>query len=339
MKKGLLQAVKILAFIALGLLLLWLAFRQTNFRKLAEDLRNANYSWMIVSLLFGFFAFLGRSRRWVLLIRSIGFRPSLSNTYHAVMTGYLANLALPRLGELTRCVALGKKEKIPVDQLVGTVIIERAFDMLVLFLIMFIVLITSSRQIGELIDESILTPLQNKFVLLFGVTWIFWVVTAMFIAITFWLIIRYRKNLRKIKIFGKMFDIAKGVINGLKSITNLERKGEFILQTAIIWISYTMMTWVVAFSIPSTSHLSFIEAIFLLVIGGLAMSAPVQGGFGVFHYAISRALIILEGVSMEDGLAYAVLAHESQLIWIAVTGTISFFIIFRKSKKERELVD
>jgi hypothetical protein len=90
----------------------------------------------------------------------------------------------------------------------------------------------------------------------------------------------------------------------------------------------------VVFSLKSTSHLTFGDGIFLLVIGGLAMSAPVQSGLGAFHFIISQGLLIVFGIPKEDGLAYALLAHESQLIFVAIIGAISFFVIFRKDRKE-----
>ena len=144
--------------------------------------------------------------------------------------------------------------------------------------------------------------------------------------------IRYKKRLRQIRFFSKIFDVARGIINGLKSITNLKRKWEFLFHTIFIWVNYSLMTWVVVFSLPSTSHLTFGNSIFILVIGGLAMSAPVQGGLGAFHYIVSRGLLVVNGIPLEDGLAYALLTHESQLILVAIIGTISFFIIFRKEK-------
>ena len=131
-----------------------------------------------------------------------------------------------------------------------------------------------------------------------------------------------------------MFDLARGIINGLKTITNLKRKWEFIFLTVFIWINYALMTWVVVFSIESTSHLTFGDSIFLLVIGGLAMSAPVQSGLGAFHYIISRGLLFVKGIPLEEGLVYALLTHESQLIFVAIIGTISFFIIFKRHPKE-----
>lgn len=313
---------------------MWFAFRNVNFTKLAADLKEANYSWLLLSVLFGFFAFVSRARRWVLLINPLGFRPSTRNSFYALMSGYLANIALPRVGEITRCVALGKKEKIPVDQLIGTVVVERTVDFLSLLSIMIYLIFTSGEQINLFLKDSILVPIQQKVISVFGVTWIIWVILSGLMIIALFLVIRYKKKLRKIRFFSKMFDLAKGVINGLKTITNLERKWEFIFHTVFIWVNYALMTWVVVFSIPSTSMLTFKDSIFLLVIGGLAMSAPVQSGLGAFHYIISRGLLFVKGIPLEDGLVYALLTHESQLIFVAITGTISFFIIFRKDKSE-----
>jgi uncharacterized protein (TIRG00374 family) len=332
LRKGILQTTKFIVFLVVGIILLLFAFSNVNFNRLAADLKEADYSWLLLSILFGFIAYVSRARRWVLLINPLGYHPSLKNSFYALMTGYLANLALPRIGEITRCVALGKKEKIPVDQLIGTVVIERTIDFLSLMAIMIFLIITSGDQITIFLRESILDPIQQKVFSIFGSTWILWVVLLVLSVAGLFLLIRFKKRLRKIRFFAKLFDLARGIINGLKTITNLKRKWEFILLTIFIWINYALMTWVVVFSIESTSHLTFNDSIFLLVIGGLAMSAPVQSGLGAFHYIISRGLLIVKGIPLEEGLVYALLTHESQLIFVAIIGTISFFIIFKKDK-------
>jgi len=227
---------------------------------------------------------------------------------------------------------LGKKEKIPVDQLIGTVVIERTIDFLSLLTIMIALIIISSDQIGLFLKESILVPIQQQVLSKFGNTWILGVILFSLGVTILFLMIRFKKDLRKIRFFSKMFDIARGIINGLTTITNLKRKWEFIFHTIFIWINYTLMTWVVVFSLESTSHLTLGDSVFLLVIGGLAMSAPVQSGLGAFHYIIRQGLLIVKGIPVEDGLAYALLTHESQLIFVAIVGAISFFIIFKKDK-------
>jgi uncharacterized protein (TIRG00374 family) len=333
LRKKIIQGLKFLTFLVIGVILLWLAFRNVNFKSLSEGLKEANYYWLILSIIFGFLAFLSRARRWMLLIQPLGHKPTFWHTFYALMAGYLANLALPRIGEITRCVALGKKEQIPADQLFGTVVIERAIDFITLLIIMIIMIFTSGEKINEFLKVSIFIPLREKVFNAFGFSWIIWVTLVVAALIFFYIIIRYRKNLRRFRFFTKIFDIARGIINGFKSIISLERKWEFIFHTVFIWVNYTLMTWVVVFCVDSTSHLTLGDAVFLLVIGGLAMSAPVQSGLGAFHYIISRGLAFVQGVNLEDGLIYAILAHESQLIFVAIVGAISFFIMFGRHQK------
>ena len=114
---------------------------------MAGHFREAKYSWIGISLIFAIYSHISRSRRWILLIEPLNYKPKLWNTFNAVLFGYLANYALPRAGEVTRCISLGKKEKIPVDSLIGTVIVERAIDLLSMFVILFILLIARFRKI------------------------------------------------------------------------------------------------------------------------------------------------------------------------------------------------
>jgi len=329
LRKVFIQFLRFLAFFVVGVFLLWLAFRNVEFQKLIEGLRAADYSWVFLSLLFAFLAYVSRARRWVLLIHPLGFKPSLLNTFYSLMAGYLANLALPRIGEITRCVALGKKEKVPVDQLIGTVVVERAIDLITLLFIMIILIIVRGKEINEFLKESLFIPFRQKVFSVFGFTWIIWLIVIVSFSLIIFLSIKYRKKLRKIRIIAKILDIIKGVINGMKTITSLERKWEFVFHTVFIWINYVLMTWVVVFAIESTSNIGLGDGIFLLVVGGLAMSAPVQSGLGAYHYFISRAIAFIGGLKIEDGLIYAFLTHESQMLLIIIIGTISFFLIYR----------
>ena len=140
MKRSIIQILKFLAFLVVGLLLLWMAFSNINFTKLKQGLLEANYWWLVASIIFALIAYASRARRWVILINPLGYKPSFMNTFYSMMTGYLANIALPRIGEVSKCVALGRKEKIPVDQLIGTVVIERTIDILSLLVILVFML-------------------------------------------------------------------------------------------------------------------------------------------------------------------------------------------------------
>lgn len=333
MKKGIIQILKFLAFLAVGLVLLWLAFRDIDFEDLGKGLREANYLWLIPALTFATLAYLSRARRWNLLIHPLGYKPSFKNSFYAMMTGYLANIALPRIGEISKCVALGKKENIPVDQLIGTVVIERTIDFFSLMVIMVIMLFVDGSTLGPFLVDNIFIPFQLKISQTFGATWVFWLILAFAGFALLLAIYLLRNKLRRIRFFAKIFDTAKGIIHGLKTITRIEHKWEFLFHTIFIWVNYTLMTWVVVFSVKSISHLDLGDGIFLLVIGGLAMTAPVNSGLGAFHFIVSGGLMAVYGVTKEDGLVYAILSHESQLAFGAILGVISFYALVKKKEK------
>lgn len=327
------QIIKLGIFISLSLILLYLAFRNISLTDVFSELRNANYLWVLVAFLASVVAFVSRARRWILLIRPLGYDPGIKPAYHAVMTGYLFNFAAPRLGELTRCVALGRKEKIPVDRLFGTVIAERAFDLISMIIILFIMVLGRGNRMDSFLRESVFMPIGDKITSAFEISAVLTVILVLFLLIVLLMLFIYRERLMRIKAFAKLGDIMKGVFNGLKSFVRMKDKLEFIFHTVLIWSSYIIMTWVIFYALPSTSHLNFSDAVFILVIGSLGMSAPVQGGIGAFHWIVSRGLNVVYDIDLGDGLAYATLSHESQLILIAILGTISFFLILGKSGK------
>lgn len=333
MKKVLFQILKIAGFLALGILLLFFAFRGVAMDELGSTLREANFWWIGLSLFFAFISFFFRARRWVLLIEPLGFKPSFKNTYHSVMIGYLFNFALPRLGEVTRCVTLGKREKIPVDSLFGTVIAERVIDLMMLFLIMLILLVSWMEKFGAFFSQQVFDPLRQKMMDSFGGTAVFWLLIAGSIAVIILLLYLFRKRLVRFVFIRKISNIIRGVFDGLKTIYKMKRKWEFVLHSVLIWFFYIMMTWMVVFSLEETSGLTFIDGMFLLVIGALGMSAPVTAGFGAFHWITSRGLVFVYGLSLEQGGAYAILAHESNSILTIMLGAISYLLLMLTRKK------
>ncbi len=334
MKKTILQILRITGFLSLGILLLYFAFRAIAFNELANILREANFWWIGLSLFFALLSLFSRTRRWVLLIEPLGFKPSFNNTYHSLMIGYLSNFALPRLGEVTRCVTLGKREKIPVDSLIGTVIIERVTDLVMLLMIMVVLIISWADKFGTFFNESIFIPLREKITATFGGMILFWVLVIGTIAVVLLLLYLFRKPLGKIRIVRKIADFLLGILDGLKTIYKMKRKWEFLFHSVLIWFLYIMMTWVVVFAMKETAGLTFVDGIFLLVIGGLGMSAPVTAGFGAFHWIVSRGMVFVFGLTLEQGGAYAILAHESNSILLILLGALSYILLMTTYKKK-----
>jgi len=333
LKKTVIQILKIAAFLALGILLLYFAFRGVAFDELSSTLQKVNFWWIGLSLVFAGISFFSRARRWMLLIEPLGFKPSFKNTYHSLMVGYLSNYALPRLGEVTRCVTLGNREKIPVDSLFGTVIAERVIDLLMLMLILLVLLISWMEKFGAFFGEQVMQPLQEKLMELFGGTWLFWLMVGAAIFFLFLFIYLFRMRLAHFSLLRKISNFLKGILEGLKSIYRMKRKWEFILHSVLIWFLYILMAWVVVFALEELSGLTFIDGMFLLVIGGLGMSAPVTAGFGAYHWITSRGLMFVYGFSLETGSAYAILAHESNSLLTILLGAMSYMILMLSRKK------
>jgi uncharacterized protein (TIRG00374 family) len=303
LKKSLKQTGRAVLFISLAILLLWISFRDINFSDLMMSLRKAHYLWLLPAAIVSVIAFFIRARRWSLLIEPLGHKPRIMTAYHSVVTGYFVNIIFPRLGEIAKCAALGKKEKLPFDRLVGTMIVERTIDMLTVFVLLGLTLIGDSKATGSFI------------IIALGI-------------LTIVLYFLLRKKLSEKRFFRKIYSFSDGIIDGLKSIARLKRKWEFIFLTVFLWLLYLMMVWFPLLCLESTSGLRLGAAMFILVIGSLGMSVPVQSGIGAFHWIVSRGLLVAYGIPLEEGLAYATLSHESQLLLIALFGSVSLFALF-----------
>lgn len=332
--KKLFNIVKYIAFTVLAIVLLYLAFKGIEFDKLWEGLKSANYWWVLLSIFFSLIAYASRAYRWKLLVEPLGFSPSFKNSFYSLMVGYFANLAFPRIGEVTRCASLNKAEKIPFDKLIGTVILERVFDLMVLIILLIIVFVAKMDFFGKFFQENIFSPFLNKFSSLmhFSILAIFSVIS--FFVISLALLYFYRAKVVQIKFVVKIIDFIKGIYTGVKTIFHMKTLGAFVLHTLIIWGCYFLMTYILFFALKSTSTLSPIDGLFILIIGGLGMSAPVQGGIGAYHWIVSLGLTIY-GISREDGLIFATIGHTSQAIFAIILGLISLLMLFlARSKKE-----
>jgi len=336
LKKKLLTVLNFLLFLTLGIVLLYFAFRNINFQVLLSDLKNANYFWILLSLLLGFLGFIVRAYRWKMLIEPLGHKPPLKDTFHALMTGYVANYILPRFGEVTRCATLNRTNKIPMDALIGTVIIERTIDVIILFSLLVIVFFARINFFGQFIKTQIFDPLYEKIYTALNFSFIIWTAIISGIIILVIVFILYRSRFSDFPFYRKTKKIILGIFEGLKTVFRMKRRRIFIFHSFLLWFIYFLMTWIVVYSIPETSHLTALDGLFLLVIGSLGMAAPVQGGIGAFHWIIYKGLTIY-GISREKGLVFATLSHESQTLLVLILGAYSFLLIFLERKKRKRL--
>src|SRR5215203_1233215 len=158
MKKKIVTIIKYVILLSAGALLFF-AFRGMELKQIIHQILNANMAWVGISGLISTIAFVIRAHRWNLLIEPMGYSPSLKNTTYSVLVGYFANLALPRLGEVSRCGALSKAESIPFNKLLGTVIVERIIDVLSLLVCIFLAAVIEYKRLGNFFSEKVFDPL------------------------------------------------------------------------------------------------------------------------------------------------------------------------------------
>ena len=336
--KRALSVFNYLIFLFLGVLFLWLVFRNLNGKEIIEQILHADYLWIALSIIAGILSHLARAARWNILIGSLGYQTSLSTTFYAVMTGYLANTAVPRLGEVTRCGVLSKKKNIPFTELFGTVIAERIFDMIVLFLIILVVILFQLDLVGVFVDKYVFTPLfsnfENNFIPILIAVGIF--VGVFIFAFFIWR--KFRTKLKRFAFYRKLEKFAKGMLEGIKAIMRMKNKGVFLVYTVLIWGLYTMMVYLPFYSLNATSHLDFGDALTVMSIGSLGIVAPVPGGIGTYHFIVKAILFELYGIEATSAASYATITHAAQTIMIIFVGGLSFLMLFlQKNKKENGL--
>jgi len=335
LKRKILKVFNFFLFLTIGIVLLYLAFKGVDFNSLVDDLKSANYYWVLLSLLFAFVGYVSRAFRWKLLIEPLNYNPPVKNVFYALMFGYLANFAFPRIGEISRCGSLTKSDKIPMDSLIGTVIIERAIDLVVLLFFLFVVFVAKIESFGLFIKNNVFIPISKKIISVVDFPFYYWLIIIIVIGTTIGLFYYFRKRFKRVRIIIKIRKIIRGVISGVKTVSKMRSRKAFLFHTFVIWLMYFLMTYVIVFSIPSTSNLTPIDGLFLLVIGGLGMAAPVQGGIGAFHWIVTAALS-LYGISREDGLVFATIQHESQAVLAILLGSFSILMLFLNSRRNRK---
>ena len=320
--------IKYILFFGIGVLLLFLAFNNQNPQELIEQLKTVDYLWVWFSMLFGFLAFVSRGLRWVILLQNLGYQAKPLNSIYAVSIGYFTNLAIPRAGEVTRCTSLSQSEKIPVNKLFGTIILERTIDFMILVsLICFIFLVefeAFSQFFTNLFEDGEDAPSNVGF---FAIA-IFSTLLMLFFV--------FKNKLKQTAIYQKIAGFLHGVADGFKSIKGIQKKWAFWGHTLFIWLMYYLMTYVCFFAIESTQLLSPIDGLFIMVIGGLGMIAPVQGGIGAYHLVVKIGLMIL-GISADAALLFATVVHTCQTLMTLFVGSISLLMLFLSKRKAKSV--
>ncbi len=335
-KKRIFTILQYLFFLGLGVVLLWLSFRKLDMKEVWHDIKVANYIWLIVALVFAIGSHIFRALRWNLLINSLNYKTKVSTTFYAVMIGYMANTAVPRMGEFMRCGVLSKKEKIPFNALFGTVISERIFDLITLFIIMFLVIIFQLKSLGSFLSQTFGPFFENLFSNINSLI-LFTVITIVSIGIIVIIIKVLKERIKRLPFYQKIYGFVEGLLDGIKTIMKLRQKWRFVIYTFFIWLFYAFMVYFPVIMLPETSHLTFVDALTILAIGSLGIVAPVPGGIGAYHFIVKAVLVEIFGIGGNAAGSFAAITHAGQTILNVGVGSLSYFYLGILAKREKPL--
>jgi uncharacterized protein (TIRG00374 family) len=333
MNKRLISILQYTVFLGAGIFLVWwqlkgmTAEQKTQF---TSALRSANY-WLIIPIVFmSLLSHLSRAYRWKLLLEPLDYYPKIKNVFAVTMVGYLANAAIPRLGEILKCTFLSKYEHIKVDKLVGSILIERTFDLFCFVLFIGITVLIQVDKIGGFIKEKIASfgagssmPLWIKGLLVCGVILLIYFVLKL-------LVKKYPGN----KTILKVNNFFTGIGQGFIAIRSLKKRNRFIAHTLFIWAMYLLQIYVGFMAMEHTVGLDIRAACSVLVLATFAMIIT-PNGIGLFPIFVMQTLI-LYGIDSAYGTAFGWLIWGVATSIILVVGFICLLLLPYINKQKNE---
>jgi glycosyltransferase 2 family protein len=336
MKKSFITIIQYLFFISLGIFFVWLSVKDiehAQWLQIKDSIRRARHWIVIPVILMLLLSHYSRALRWKILMEPLGYSPSTFNTFATVMIGYLVNAGVPRLGEVVKCTLLSRYEKLRADKLVGTIVMERAVDVVCLLIVFIAAIIFQGHVIGDFIIESfkgIFTDSDGNtsFTKLF-----IWVAVIVLIVIVLYFIL---KRFGHIDAVAKIKNIIKGILHGLSSIRLIKHKGLFLFHTALIWVLYLASTTAGIYALQETAHLGIGGGLTTLVMGSIGMIIS-PGGIGAYAWVVAQ-LMHLYGLDEKTiGAALGWLLWSVQTLIILVGGLIFFTLFSYYNKKNKQV--
>jgi uncharacterized membrane protein YbhN (UPF0104 family) len=304
---------------ALAFVLLWFSFRDVEWSTFWAEIGKCRWEFILLSMAAGAVAFWVRALRWRQLLLPLDDSISRLTAFNGINIGTISNFVFPRIGEFVRCGVIVRRSKSATyDKVLGTVILERSWELLVMLLMLVVVLAAGADRYGSFFMEKIWTPMSGR---LGGGLWLIMAGAVVCMAGGVYLVWR----LRDTNAFcGKAWSVFRGIGQGFASCLKMERKWLFFAYTLLVWMLYWLMAASTMWAAPFLSGLDLVDALFLSLVGGLGFAVPAPGGIGSFHFIISLALLGIYGIPMETGVIYATLSHTSQAITQIVFGAGSY---------------
>ncbi|MCU0485502.1 MAG: flippase-like domain-containing protein [Anaerolineales bacterium] len=302
--------------ILISALFLYRVLNKIDFALLWQDIRSANYFWIIPGVAVYFAAVWVRAWRWHYLLRPI--KPiSTRKMFPIVAIGYAGNNIYPaRAGEVVRAVVLKRKEGVPVSASLATIIVERIFDGVVMLAFVFINL----PELASLTEEIKIIGLTIQDIAVLG-SIIFigallaFLLAAMFPQVTERVVRWIIEHIMPKRLRDKTLEISLRFLGGLESLRSPLEALMVFFTSVVIWLLETVKYWFVMHAFGF--QVSFFALMLMNGVVNLATTIPSAPGYiGTFD-APGIAVLHAYGVKIEVATAYTFVLHFA--LWLPIT--------------------
>ena len=331
MQRKILSVFKYVFFLGLGFFLVWWQFSKMTSDQIKQfkvSLAYANYWLLIPIIILALLSHISRAVRWKILLEPMGYKPSTTKTFYSIMSGYLLNTFVPRAGEVLKCSLLNRYEKIPMNKLIGSVLVERTFDLVCYFIFIVLTILMQINHLGKFVKQKFSQLAENNHGLPIWIKLLL-VALVLFLIILFlkWILKRFAHHRHIISLKG--FHI--GLKEGFNAIARLKKRGWFIFHTIFIWSMYVLEIAIGFTALSATSHLGIVEACSVLSLATLGMIVS-PGGIGAFPLAVQEVLLIYK----VDNVSFGWVIWGVSTAIVLVVGLLSLGLLIYKNKKLNE---
>ena len=297
--------------IFIGVFCIYYSFKDISFSEFKEYFTKINYLWVFVGISLGALSHISRSYRWKFLIEPLGYKLGFINSVLTVFSAYLINYTVPRAGDIARGTMISKYENIPFEKAIGTIVAERAVDVLCILVIILIGLIIefdkiSNKLTGFIEESDFSTVLLSQFIVV--------IVTLMV-----YLIIKRFKFYKKIKSF------LSGLIDGITIIFKMKNRNQFIFHSIFIWLMYVLMFYFTSKAFVDLNQVTFFQLTISFTLAALSIMLS-NGGIGIYPLAVEESLGWY-GIQSATGLAFGWVMWLSQTLMVVIFGGLSLFVL------------
>ncbi|MBT3497058.1 MAG: flippase-like domain-containing protein [Candidatus Marinimicrobia bacterium] len=292
---------------------LYFAFKGEQFDVLWVQILEVQILPLSISIFLLIFSIYVRAKRWQVILLPVE-KIDSHTLFASTMVGYFGNGVLFfRLGELLRGYSIASKSKLSVSQAFGTILLERALDMMSVVILIIVV--------------SPFYPYSNPIfrTAIFTIS-IISISAGVFLYLSqkYYWIDKFRHfSIVKVGIGKVAFQVFEKIFDGITLLRQTRHSFIILLYSIFLWIIYYSVTLLLLSSVYI--DIGWIGPAVILIAGSIGLAIPaLPGAAGTYDSVIKFALIALFTISSEQALAYALISHSASFFPFVIIGMIYF---------------